>query len=61
MVRKDDWIYELHVKETMGRKNKLMSEDFYYNKDGKMVLTEHYHLRRGKCCENGCLHCPYKK
>jgi hypothetical protein len=39
---------------------KLQDEDFYLE-EGNMVLTEHYHLRRGKCCDNGCKHCPYKK
>jgi hypothetical protein len=34
-------------------------EDFYYNQQGLMVLTEAYHLRRGYCCKSGCLHCPY--
>jgi len=24
-----------------------------------MVLTEKYHLERGRCCGNGCRHCPY--
>lgn len=33
--------------------------DFYYNKDGYIVLTEKYHLEKGVCCGNGCLHCPY--
>ena len=33
--------------------------DFYYNAEGLMVLTETYHLKRGRCCGNGCLHCPY--
>lgn len=33
--------------------------DFYYNEDGLMVFTEKYHLDRGFCCGNGCLHCPY--
>ncbi|WP_198315471.1 DUF5522 domain-containing protein [Chitinophaga tropicalis] len=33
--------------------------DFYYNEHGYMVFTEHYHLRRGSCCGNGCKHCPY--
>jgi Family of unknown function (DUF5522) len=32
---------------------------FYYNENGLMVLTEKYHLERGFCCGNGCLHCPY--
>jgi hypothetical protein len=31
----------------------------YYWKDGRMVFTEIYHLRRGKCCGNGCVHCAY--
>ena len=35
------------------------AEDFYYNSDGYMVLTEKYHLERGYCCGNGCLHCPF--
>jgi hypothetical protein len=34
-------------------------EDFYYNSDGYVVLTEQYHLARGYCCGNGCKHCPF--
>jgi hypothetical protein len=34
-------------------------EEFYYNEEGLMVLTEKYHLERGYCCGNGCKHCPY--
>ena len=34
-------------------------EDFYYNEDGYMVLTEKFHLQKGFCCGNGCKHCPY--
>jgi hypothetical protein len=34
-------------------------EDFYYNEQGYIVLTEKYHLDRGTCCGNGCLHCPF--
>ena len=34
-------------------------EDFYYNKEGYVVLTEKYHLQRGECCGNRCKHCPY--
>ena len=36
------------------------NEDFYW-KEGKMVMTEKYHLKRGSCCDNGCKHCPYKQ
>ncbi|MEP7143820.1 MAG: DUF5522 domain-containing protein [Ferruginibacter sp.] len=40
--------------------NKLVEgEDFYYNEDGYIVLTEKYHLQKGSCCGNGCKHCPY--
>ena len=40
--------------------NKIVEHsDFYFNEEGLMVLTEAYHLQRGYCCGNGCLHCPY--
>jgi hypothetical protein len=32
---------------------------YYLNEEGLMVLTEKYHLLRGYCCGNGCLHCPF--
>jgi hypothetical protein len=31
----------------------------YYLDNGKVVFTELYHLNRGVCCGNGCLHCPF--
>jgi Family of unknown function (DUF5522) len=34
--------------------------DYYINEDGFVVLTEKYHLEKGYCCGNGCLHCPYQ-
>ena len=34
-------------------------EDYYFNEDGFIVLTEKYHLEKGFCCGNGCKHCPY--
>jgi hypothetical protein len=37
----------------------IEAEDFYYNEDGYIVLTEKYHLKKGYCCGNGCKHCPY--
>lgn len=33
--------------------------DFYYE-NGKKVMTEEYHLKRGYCCGSGCRHCPYE-
>lgn len=42
-------------------KNPLIEgEDYYYNEQGYIVLTAKYHLERGHCCGNGCLHCPYQ-
>ena len=42
-------------------KNQLIEGvDFYFNKEGYIVLTESYHLERGFCCGNGCMHCPYE-
>ncbi|MEO6719240.1 MAG: DUF5522 domain-containing protein [Ferruginibacter sp.] len=37
----------------------IEGEDFYYNEEGYIVLTEKYHLNKGYCCGNGCKHCPY--
>lgn len=34
-------------------------EDFYFNPQGLMVMTEQYHLKRGYCCKSGCKHCPW--
>lgn len=33
---------------------------YYINDEGWVVLTEKYHLERGYCCGNGCLHCPFQ-
>jgi hypothetical protein len=35
------------------------SPDYYFNEQGLLVMTEAYLLKRGYCCGNGCLHCPY--
>jgi len=32
----------------------------YYMEDGLMVLTEAFHLARGRCCGNACRHCPFE-
>lgn len=33
---------------------------YYFNEEGLMVFTALYHLQRGYCCGNNCLHCPYR-
>jgi hypothetical protein len=37
----------------------IPGEDYYFNEAGLLVMTKEYHLKRGSCCESGCLHCPY--
>jgi hypothetical protein len=41
------------------KKKDLEDEDFYLSKEGFIVFTEKYHLKRGHCCKSGCRHCPY--
>jgi hypothetical protein len=38
----------------------IEGEDFYLDR-GRMVFTEKYLLKKGKCCHHGCRHCPWKK
>lgn len=38
----------------------IEGRDFYLE-NGLMVLTGHYLLNRGYCCERGCRHCPYRE
>ena len=33
--------------------------DYYLNAAGLVVFTRSYHLKRGYCCGNGCINCPY--
>ncbi|WP_315818843.1 DUF5522 domain-containing protein [Paraflavitalea speifideaquila] len=41
------------------KKELIEGVDYYYNEQGYVVLTARYHLERGHCCGNGCLHCPF--
>ena len=51
---RDDLCYSCQYGET-----NASLPDYYY--EGKwMVFTAHYHLKRGRCCKNGCRHCPYE-
>ena len=31
----------------------------YYLENGRIILTERYLKKRGKCCSSGCRHCAY--
>lgn len=33
--------------------------DFTMNPQGYRIMTEFYLVKRGYCCSNGCLNCPY--
>ena len=50
--------YEAIV-ETSEEQTCVEGIDFYFE-NGLMVLTRHYLLNRGHCCENKCRHCPYE-
>ena len=39
--------------------NLIPTQDFYIE-NGLYVFTEHFLIKRGFCCDNGCRHCPYK-
>jgi hypothetical protein len=43
----------------MSKKPLIPNVDYYTSKDGLLIFTESYHLKRGHCCQSGCLHCPY--
>jgi len=58
MSKKKDWIHDLYVREFLKPKH---HPDHFYWENGKMVMTEKYHLARGKCCGSGCKHCPWRK
>ena len=58
-------IYLRYWKRKMKQENKKENElkegeDFYFNEKGLMVLTKNYLLKRGYCCKNNCLNCPYE-
>ena len=36
-----------------------MNEDYYILPNGLLVFTAGFLLKRGFCCGNGCLNCPY--
>jgi hypothetical protein len=40
--------------------NLIENFHFYINEEGLFVFTAQYHLEKGYCCGNGCLHCPYQ-
>lgn len=45
---------------TTGTQPLVEGEDFYWDREGYMVFTAKYLLKRGYCCHQGCRHCPYE-
>ena len=39
--------------------NSTDQDHFYFSKEGYIIFTEKYHLKRGYCCKNECKHCPF--
>jgi hypothetical protein len=37
----------------------LKEGEYYYQENGRIVLTEMYHIAKGSCCQSGCRHCAY--
>ncbi len=33
--------------------------DYVINQDGLLQFTKWYLIKRGYCCDNGCVNCPY--
>ena len=52
-----DWVQQLYVEEISKKKSPPL--DYYKNKDGNIVMTKHYHIKRGFCCGSKCLNCCY--
>lgn len=43
-----------------GVKTKKLDPTYFYEENGRKVMTEAYHINRGYCCGNGCRHCPFE-
>lgn len=54
----------LHLKKngkkmTKTQKALIQNIDYTIGKNGDVILTASYLLKRGHCCTSGCLNCPY--
>lgn len=54
-------VAKFHARQAARTPHSASVGDFYFDREGRMVFTEAYHLRRGYCCGSGCRHCPYPK
>lgn len=42
-----------------GVKSKKLDPTYFYEENGRKVMTEAFHLNRGYCCGNRCRHCCF--
>ena len=54
MKRRDDFIRNSNEQFCF-----LERKKDYYLENGKVIMTELYHVKRGSCCGSGCRHCPF--
>lgn len=50
----------LALAEPYRHQTELVENIDYTIEDGRYVFSEWYHLKRARCCGNGCRHCAYK-
>ena len=48
-------------KQTGQVADRIANQDYYINQNGLFVFTSEYHKKRGFCCKNNCLNCPYRE
>mgnify|MGYP003350349947 CR=1 FL=1 len=49
------------MQEVLVKSSKQYQEGVHYYMEGERVIfTDQFHIVRGQCCGNGCIHCPYE-
>lgn len=51
----------IEIAKPYRKKTKLVEHIDYTLENGLYVFSAWFHLKRGKCCGNGCKHCPFDK
>ncbi|MBU2969970.1 hypothetical protein KO527_11475 [Pseudoalteromonas sp. C2R02] len=51
----------IEIAKPYRKKTNLIEHIDYTIENGLYVFSAWHHLKRGKCCSNGCRHCPYDK
>lgn len=46
--------------ETIPSLKARLQQEHYQTREGFLVFTEAFHLKRGQCCGSGCRHCPFE-